>query len=163
MLPIRIINVFPLIMAIVLTGCGGPVAIGPGPSATTAVAPPATPTSVGEEVSAVANNEVTVYFSNGDATLTPVAAHQLDIAVRLFRDANPILMFTTGYSDQVGNEYSNLILSAKRAEAVKRGLVARGIPANRLVIRAYGASDIANRTDPAGQENRRVVVTWRLL
>jgi OOP family OmpA-OmpF porin len=95
--------------------------------------------------------------------LTPEANKQLDLAARLFRDANPVVMFTTGYTDQSGDEYSNVILSARRAEAVKRGLVARGIPANRLLIQALGESDPANTADPLAAENRRVTITWRLL
>ena len=116
-----------------------------------------------EELAAVGDNKVTIYFPNNRVTLTPQSNHQLDLAVRLFRDANPVVMFATGYSDPTGDEYSNVILSAKRAEAVKRGLIARGIPADRLLIRAYGASDVPNREDPTNQENRKVVVTWRLL
>ena len=132
-------------------------------AATVPVTVAPTPVSVGTEVSAVARNKVQVTFPSGGTTLTPEANRQLDIAARLFRDANPVLMFTTGYSDRSGDEYYNLLLSAKRAEAVKRGLVARGIPADRLLIQALGESEQADANDPVNPENRRVVITWRLL
>ena len=147
-----------------LMGCASPNAASPNAAASApAVPPPATPTSPGEEVSAVARNQITVTFPRGGTVLTAEANHQLDLAARLFRDANPVVMFTTGYSDPVGDEYRNLLLSAQRAEAVKHGLVARGIPAQRLLVQALGESELANRDNPAAPENRRVVVTWRLL
>ena len=141
-----------------------------GPNAgVAAVAPPAEPPklaskpSVGQEVGAVANNKVVIEFPLGGAKLTPEANKQLDLAARLYRDANPVLMFSTGHSDRSGDEFANVVLSAKRAEAVKIGLVARGIPADRLLIQALGESDLANTSDPNAAENRRVTITWRLL
>ncbi len=125
-------------------------------------AAPSTPT-VGQEIAAVADNKITVTFPQGGATLTPDANKQLDLAARLYRDANPVAMFTAGYTDRSGDEFGNLLLSAQRARVVKGGLVARGIPAERLLIQAFGSSELANSSDPHASENRRVVVTWRLL
>jgi outer membrane protein OmpA-like peptidoglycan-associated protein len=133
-----------------------------GSDSVAAVAPASQPT-VGQEVRAVVANKVEVKFPSGGAVLTPEANRQLDLAARLFRDANPVVMFSTGYSDQQGDEYYNLLLSARRAEAVKRGLVARGLPANRLLVQALGGSDLAKPDEPLSADNRRVVVTWRLL
>lgn len=155
---------FAMVLTAALMGCASPDRAGPNAAATPSAAPaPATKTTTGEELAAVTHNEVTVNFPSGGAVLTPDADHQLDLAVRLFRDANPVLMFTTGYSDHTGDEYQNLLLSARRAEAVKRGLVARGIPNDRLLLRAFGESELANRNDQDGPENRRVVITWRLI
>jgi outer membrane protein OmpA-like peptidoglycan-associated protein len=155
-----------LSVAALLSACAHPDP-GPNPPAEAAQAPPkvplATKPSVGEEAGAVASNSIAVTFPHGGTALTPEADHQLDVAARLFRDANPVLMFTTGYADNSGTEYGNLLLSARRAQAVKKALVARGIPADRLLIRAYGVSDPANTEDPLSPENRRVTITWRLL
>jgi OOP family OmpA-OmpF porin len=135
----------------------------PPPAPPLALSPVATKPTVGQEVAAVAQNHVEVLFPDGGATITPAADKQLDLAARLFRDANPVLMFTTGHSDRSGDEYRNLLLSARRAEAVKRALVARGIPADRLLVQALGESELANTSDPDAAENRRVTITWRLL
>ena len=148
-----------------LAACAHP---NPGPNADAgAPAAPTTPLAtqptVGQEVGAVADNRIQVLFPVGAAVLTPDADHNLDVAARLFRDASPVRMFVAGYSDGVGDEYQNLLLSAKRAETVKRGLVARGIPPNRLLLQAYGVSEPVVVTDHQAPDNRRVVITWRLL
>ncbi|MGI4802623.1 MAG: OmpA family protein, partial [Janthinobacterium lividum] len=67
------------------------------------------------------------------------------------------------HSDGTGNEYANVVLSARRAQAAKVALVARGIPADRMVISAYGVSQPIDGSDPKAPANRRVVITWRLL
>lgn len=155
-----------LTVGILLAGCAHP---SPGNNAAAAAvqAPPdvplATKPGAGQEVKAVANDKIEIVFPHGGSSLTHDADKQLDLAARLFRDANPVLMFTTGYSDNTGDEYSNLLLSARRAEVVKKALVARGIPADRLLLQALGASDPADTSDPAAAANCRVVVTWRLI
>ena len=136
----------------------GVAAVAPAPTP-----PPAEKPTLGQEASAVVNNQVDITFPLGGATLTPEANKQLDLAARLYRDAHPVLMFTSGYTDRSGDEYQNVLLSARRAEAVKRGLVARGIPAERLLIQALGESELADTANPTAEQNRRVVITWRLL
>jgi outer membrane protein OmpA-like peptidoglycan-associated protein len=44
---------------------------------------------------------------------------------------------------------------------VKDALVARGIPADRLELVAYGVAEPAVPADPTAAENRRVVISWR--
>ena len=152
--------------AALLSACAHPL---PGPNQAAAVvqAPPTVPLaskpSTGQEAKAVVNDKIQIVFPEGGSRLSSEANKQLDLAARLFRDANPVLMFTTGYSDNRGDEYANLLLSARRAQVVKKALVARGIPADRLLLQALGASDPANSGDPQAADNRRVVVTWRLL
>ena len=102
-------------------------------------------------------------FASGSDRLMPGSDEQLDIAARLFRDVRPVRMFSVGYSDNVGGEFDNLVLSARRARTVKAALVSRGIPANQIMLRAYGESDPVDRSNPAAPENRRVLVTWDIL
>ena len=149
-----------------LAACAHP---DPGPNAAAAAvqAPPdvplATRPGLGREVAAVADNKVAIAFPAGGATIRPEDAAQLDLAARLFRDASPTVMFVSGHSDTRGDEYNNVVLSAQRAQAVKQALVARGIPANKLLLQALGTSEPIDNADPASPENRAVVITWRLL
>ncbi len=148
-----------LCVMMALAGC----AQQPGGAPAAAPVPLATKPTVGQEVAAVVQNKVQVTFPEGGYKLTPEANQQLDVAARLFRDVNPVVMFSIGYTDSKGDEFANIVLSAKRARAVKQGLIARGIPADRLLIQAFGDSDPADAKYPLAAVNRRVVIQWRLL
>ncbi len=129
--------------------------------------PPPTPAvsnvPVAKEAGAALRNRIEVKFTNGSDRLAPDAGNQLDTAARLFRDVRPVAMFSVGYSDASGDEFGNLILSAKRARTVKQALIARGIPANQIMLRAYGQSDPIDKANPDDAANRRVLVTWDLM
>lgn len=64
----------------------------------------------------------------------------------------------SGHTDNVGKPTANLTLSKKRAEAVKKYLVSKGVPADHLRSEWFGQTrPIAPNTTPEGrQKNRRV-------
>ena len=153
-------------VCVLLAGCAHPE---PGPNAGAAAmqassdVPLATQPTGGQEARAVVAIELAVDFNTENSSLTFDGTRKLDIAARLFRDVNPGRMFVSEHSDNVGDEYPNLLLSARRAQVVKAGLVARGIPSDRLLLHALGMSDPAQGTASEPVDNRRVTVTWRLL
>jgi outer membrane protein OmpA-like peptidoglycan-associated protein len=100
---------------------------------------------------------LTIEFGSGGASLTRTAQAQLDGAARLYRDARPTVMIVSGHSDKVGPEFPNLLLSARRASVVKRALVDRGVPDDRLQLVAVGEAE----PTPSSSAGRVVVVTWR--
>lgn len=104
-----------------------------------------------------------LHFSPGSATVRPEDQALLDKASRLYRDAHPIAMILTGGTDAVGSPEKNLRISQERAAAVLRGLVARGIPAERFQLLAKGESDpiVPNAPGTSVAENRRVEIRWR--
>ena len=63
-----------------------------------------------------------------------------------------------GHTDSLGVESFNIRLSQRRAEAVKKYLIRKGIAEKRLSVKGYGSSKpIAPNTDKQGREkNRRV-------
>jgi outer membrane protein OmpA-like peptidoglycan-associated protein len=63
-----------------------------------------------------------------------------------------------GHTDNVGTDENNLILSQKRANAVKNYLIAHGVEGSKLQSFGYGESrPIADNDTPEGrQKNRRV-------
>lgn len=67
----------------------------------------------------------------------------------------------TGFSDSVGFARYNKILAQRRANEVKKYLVAQGLPANKLEVRAKGekGKKHSNRTEAGRRKNRRVEVT----
>lgn len=70
-----------------------------------------------------------------------------------------------GHTDDVGDDNSNLILSQKRADAVKRYLIGKGVDGAKLETAGFGESKpIADNKTPIGrQKNRRVemAITFR--
>jgi outer membrane protein OmpA-like peptidoglycan-associated protein len=64
-----------------------------------------------------------------------------------------------GHTDAVGSYGSNQELSERRADAVKRYLVANfQIPATSLVAVGYGKTKLKNESNPNAAENRRVQI-----
>jgi OOP family OmpA-OmpF porin len=63
-----------------------------------------------------------------------------------------------GYADSSGSEAFNMQLTQRRAESVRRYLIAGGIESYRLVAKGYGEADpIASNDTPEGRaKNRRV-------
>lgn len=64
----------------------------------------------------------------------------------------------SGHTDNVGDDQKNMILSKKRAEAVKNFMISQGIDAARLNVLYFGETmPIATNDTPEGrQKNRRV-------
>jgi OOP family OmpA-OmpF porin len=66
-----------------------------------------------------------------------------------------------GHTDRKGAPDYNVDLSLRRAEAVKRILVADGINAETITTVGFGFEQLANKKDPYAAENRRVqFVKW---
>ena len=125
---------------------------------------PAAGQQSGDDASAEASEEsLTVLFRTGQARLRPDQRDQLDRAARVFRDGNPVVMIITGSADTVGDPSVNLDLSIERARAVADGLVARGIPIERLQVLGQGNSELPVTTgdEVPLAENRSARITWR--
>ncbi len=155
-------SAFPLALLALALGVAGCAQQGPAAADVSKPAPQSNVT-VGQELGAAVHNNLQISFASGSDRMMADSDKQLDIAARLFRDVRPVMMFSVGYSDAVGNEFDNLVLSARRARTVKSALVARGIPANQISLRAYGQSDPIDKAAPTAPENRRVVVTWDIM
>lgn len=104
-----------------------------------------------------------VHFGTGSANVMPQDEALLDQASRLYREGHPLAMILTGGTDSVGSPEANLRISQQRTAMVLRGLVARGIPAERFQLLAKGESDpiVPTTSGTAQPENRRVEIRWR--
>jgi OOP family OmpA-OmpF porin len=67
-----------------------------------------------------------------------------------------------GHTDNVGDQEANLGLSQRRATAVRREMMDRGVPAASLKALGFGdAQPIAdNGTDAGRAANRRTTIQW---
>lgn len=104
-----------------------------------------------------------LYFDVGSASIAGEQAEVLDQAARLYREGSPLVMILSGGADTLGPADVNLSLSVERARAVLDGLVARGVPVERLQVAGRGETDLEVGTEDgvAERRNRNVEITWR--
>ena len=98
-----------------------------------------------------------VEFGSGSAKLSPKSGPLLD---RLAHEARacPGKICIEGYTDTVGRGRLNQRLSAERAAAVRHALIVRGVHAEKLIAKGYGARRaVADNSSEAGRaRNRRI-------
>lgn len=148
---------------LLIGACGGAIAQRADPQPSPSTGPVSAPAPGGTSEGADPAGKLVLLFATGQAALNARNEAILDQASRLYREGRPIIMIVSGSTDAVGSPVENLLLSQRRATAVARGLVARGIPAERTQILAKGETNAAVPT-PRGvpeAQNRRVEITWR--
>lgn len=138
-----------------------PARPGPQPAPQAQGAPPSAERPAAE-ASTGAPAPLVVLFSPGSSELRPADRAVLDRASRAYNEGKPIVMIVTGTSDRVGSARMNLSLSERRASAVLRGLLDRGIPADRFQVLAKGQTELPVETKSGVSEaqNRRVEISW---
>ena len=124
---------------------------------------PAAKTDAPKAEAAAAPAPLVVYFDLGSTAIRNEDKAVLDHASRAFNEGKPIVMILTGTADRTGDAGVNLEISQLRAAAVLKGLIARGIPADRFQVLAKGETELPVPTNPgvAEAQNRRVEITWR--
>jgi outer membrane protein OmpA-like peptidoglycan-associated protein len=139
----------------------GPAVAQTGGSLSPASAPTAAKTAAQPATAAPA--PLVVFFDMGRSTIRNEDKAVLDHASRAYNEGKPIVMILTGTADRTGNPAENLALSERRAAAVLKGLLARGIPADRFQVLAKGETDppVPTNFGVAELQNRRVEITWR--
>lgn len=103
----------------------------------------------------------TVHFGidNKAVTCDPSTIPALDRNGKLLKDNSDIKVEIAGYTDSAGKEKKNLILSQKRADAVRKYLIDKwGIAPDRMVAKGYGSiRPVADNSTKEGRaKNRRV-------
>jgi tetratricopeptide (TPR) repeat protein len=85
---------------------------------------------------------------------------ELDRLYRLLKDNPDIIVEVAGYTDSIGTAVYNQTLSERRAKSVVNFLTIKGITADRLKFKGYGASSPIgdNITDAGRRLNRRTEV-----
>jgi len=98
-----------------------------------------------------------VFFDINKFDLKPESESELDKIVELLQDNPGLLIQLNGHTDAVGNAAANQKLSENRAKAVVEYLVAKGISADRLRYKGFGATKPldSNDTEAGRARNRR--------
>jgi outer membrane protein OmpA-like peptidoglycan-associated protein len=99
-----------------------------------------------------------VNFDFDRADIRPDSRPILDQAVAILHENPGVLVVAEGHTDALGSEEYNEALSIRRAEAVFRYLVNRGIAPERLRVEGFGESRpvATNDTEVGRAQNRRV-------
>jgi outer membrane protein OmpA-like peptidoglycan-associated protein len=99
-----------------------------------------------------------VYFATNKDAILEKSFPVLKEVATVIKSKPAIRVRIEGHTDNVGRDKKNLDLSQRRAESVKKFLVAEGIEAERLTSQGFGMTKpIAdNKTEEGRAENRRV-------
>ncbi len=100
------------------------------------------------------------HFDFDSAKLRPTANAKLNEVVEFAAAYPDAKLEISGYTDSVGAEKYNLTLSERRAAAVKKYLVDKGVPDDRIDRKGYGEADpvASNKTKEGRAKNRRVEI-----
>jgi outer membrane protein OmpA-like peptidoglycan-associated protein len=115
-----------------------------------------------------AENVVTVYFDFDRSQLKPSGIQKLDSIYQVLTDNKDITVQISGYTDGLGSEAYNKILSDKRAKQCADYLIKKGIDSTRITFVSFGACcpvemEIINgRDNPDGRSlNRRALINLK--
>lgn len=111
-----------------------------------------------EDVKKITQIASRIYFETNSDKIKTISMFRLDELIDLLKKYDAALLSIEGHTDNKGDDAYNLTLSQKRAEAVKKYLISKGILESRLTSVGYGETKpIAdNKTSTGRTKNRRV-------
>jgi outer membrane protein OmpA-like peptidoglycan-associated protein len=101
-----------------------------------------------------------VLFDFGQASLKPGGMQTVNQLGDFLNEYPERHILIEGFTDSIGSEEFNQVLSGKRAESVKNALMSKGVASDRIRVRGYGTQHpVADNATEAGRSrNRRVEV-----
>ena len=113
------------------------------------------PVRVGEKL--ILSN---VFYEFDSWNITKESFPELNKLVKLLNDNKNIKVEIDGYTDAIGTDAYNLDLSEKRARSVREYLIGKGIVAERIKYKGFGAaSPLGNNVTDTGRKlNRRTEI-----
>ena len=118
-------------------------------------APPAASLHCQDDVERILETR-TIRFSEASARIDPASEKLLDEVAHALRPCVGSIIAVIGHTDAGGNPQTNLALSVARANAVRWGLIGRGIPADGLRAAGVGSKQPVPGLDPLDPANRRI-------
>jgi outer membrane protein OmpA-like peptidoglycan-associated protein len=101
------------------------------------------------------------WFNKGSFHLTAKEKQRLDLVAQYMQHQTKSLIINS-HTDGMGRKANNMVVAQKRGKVVKRYLEAQGVPADKLVVRAYGEKKpiASNRTRAGQAKNRRIELSF---
>ena len=102
-----------------------------------------------------------IHFATDSAKITDYSMKKVRKFARFLINHKGSMVHITGHTDSRGDDNYNLLLSKRRAEAVKQALIDLGVSASRLSAEGRGEKDpiASNATKQGMALNRRIEVT----
>ena len=100
------------------------------------------------------------FFDFDKAIIRPGGEVELTKAAKTLSDMGYPAINISGHTDAIGSEEYNMKLSDRRAEAVKKFLEGKGVPADKMMAKGFGKTKpiATNKTAEGRQQNRRVEI-----
>jgi len=98
-------------------------------------------------------------FATGKDIIKPVSYPSLNqLATLMKQHADDWMLKLSGHTDNQGGAEANMLLSEKRAKAIKKYLVSKGVKEDKIVAEWFGQTQPieSNATEAGRQKNRRV-------
>lgn len=101
-----------------------------------------------------------IFFATNKSNLLPESTNALQALLKTMEDNPNLFIEIIGYTDNVGNEEKNTLLSENRAIAVANYLIENGISEQRIKKAGFGSSNpIGDNSSEAGRAlNRRIEI-----
>lgn len=136
-----------------------PVAAAPKPAPKPAPAP--TPKAAPPKPQQI-NLLADALFDFDKAALKPEGKAMLDEVARTLQGAKYEVILAVGHTDRIGTVKYNLRLSVRRAEAVKKYLVEKGIEPNRIYAEGKGKSEpLTKPADCKGKRGKALIACYQ--
>jgi outer membrane protein OmpA-like peptidoglycan-associated protein len=113
-----------------------------------------------EHTDATTSVNLNIPFDHNSSSIKPEASSQLkqlELALSS-SDLSKNRFIVAGHTDAKGSAQHNKLLSLRRAEAVKRFLVVKGMNPSRLDAVGYGSEQLLEPDHPDDPRNRRVEI-----
>ena len=100
-------------------------------------------------------------FDNNSYALLPASLPELNKLVQILEENPSMYILISGYTDNIGKDADNLILSTNRAKSIVNYVSGKGIATERLTYKGFGSDNpIATNETAAGRAlNRRTSFT----
>ncbi|MCW2247521.1 outer membrane protein OmpA-like peptidoglycan-associated protein [Azospirillum fermentarium] len=128
------------------------------------VTPVATPAPAPAPVQAQPQTEYLVFFDWDKADITPVSDKIIGDAAAAAGKIRAVSIHVIGHTDTSGSPAYNQKLSLRRADAVRKGLTAKGVPAKMITVEGKGETQLLVQTGENVREpsNRRAQILIRV-
>lgn len=161
-------SLFPFVIALALTitfGCSKKEELNPDENPVPTSAGADDNSATGDSDTGRAMGLQTIHFPYDSYELSPADKESLNANVEILKDKGSAKIQVEGHCDQRGGIQYNLALGEKRANAVRRFMIDKGIKGDRITTISFGKEKLidAGTSEEAMAKNRRAnfVVTSR--